>query len=188
MENIPIKLDFEKIENEQDKRKYSSTQNSKHNLSKSQRHNNYNKYNFFNKKDFLKNKRKFKKKQKNEIPDTPHNTGQYLCHIYQENESKSKQKRENEEDEDNLGLNFFEEDDDYDDLGTGIFDFKFNEDTKRERLMSLEGKDLQDFLFTPEEIKDEQKIFKSAISFDRKENLNLESPEQNDININEEKM
>ena len=57
-----------------------------------------------------------------------------------------------------------------------------------ERLMSLEGKDLQDFLFTPEEIKDEQKIFKSAISFDKRENLNLDSPEQNDININEEKM
>ena len=64
MENIPIKLDFEKIENEQDKRKYSFAQNSKHNLSKSQRHNNYNKYNFFNKKDFLKNKRKFKKSKK----------------------------------------------------------------------------------------------------------------------------
>ena len=186
MENIPIKLDLEKIESEQNQRKYSFTQNSKHNLSKSQRHNNYNKYNFFNKKDFLKNKRKFKKKQKNEIPDTPHNTGQYLCHIYQANESKSKQRKENEDD---IGLNFFDDDDcNYDDLGADIFDFKFNEDSKRERLMSLEGKDLQDFLFTPEEIKDEQKIFKSAISFDKSENLNLDSPEQKEMNINEEKI
>ena len=191
MENIPIKIDIEQIKKESNKRKDSFSENSKHNLSKSQRHNNYNKYNFYNRKDFLKNKRKFKKKQKTEIPDTPHNTGQYLCHIYQSKDPKNKQKKENEEDNDDLGLNFFEDDDDdcnYGDIGGEIYDFKFNEDLKRERLMSLEGKDLHDFLFAPEEIKDEQKIYKSAISFDKRDNFNLDSPEQNDILINEEKM
>ena len=192
MENIPIKIDIDQINKESTKRKDSFSENSKPNLSKSQRHNNYNKYNFYNRKDFLKNKRKFKKKQKNEIPDTPHNTGQYLCHIYQSKDPKNKQKKENEEDNDELNLNFFEDDDDdcnYDDLGGEIYDFKFNEDLKRERLMSLEGKDLHDFLFTPEEIQEEQKIFKSAISFDKRNNFNLDSPEQNDeIHINEEKM
>lgn len=184
MENIPSKLNLDQINPEMKKRRNSFSGNNRQNLSKSQ--NIFNKYNYYKKKDFLKNKRKNKKKLKNEIPDTPHNTGQYLCHIYQSNESKLKQKSQNEEGALESGINFFEDDDDDDNDNLGNFDFEFNEDTKRERLMSLEGKDLQDFLFIPEEVNEEQKIFKSAIAFDNRESLNLDSPMENSMPINED--
>ena len=48
-----------------------------------------NKYYYGNKK-FLNNKRKDKKRNKTEMPQTPHNTGQYLSHIHQEYEPKKK--------------------------------------------------------------------------------------------------
>ena len=94
MENIPIKLDLRQInsdisdkQNNENKFGFSSFKK-KNFLSKSQRNKDFPNNYIFNKKDFLKNKRKSKNKIRNEIPDTPHNTGQYLCHIYQENEIK----------------------------------------------------------------------------------------------------
>ena len=190
MNSISIKEENEFTSNANDK-KNNITQkesNTKNNLSKSQNVNYFHKYYKNKKKEFLKNKRKNKNKSKNEIPDTPHNTGQYLCHIYQAQESKNKQKQENNENDDmESGLNFFDEDDDdYD--GLDNFDFKYNEDSKRERLMSMEGKELEDFLYSPGEKKEEKKISKSAISFDNKENhLDLELNVLDDCPIIEEK-
>ena len=89
------------------------------------------------------------------MPDTPHNTGQYLSHIHQEFDPKKKSSEKNNIDE--LGCNeiisCFEEDneDDIDDLCNFNFDFEFMKDKKRERLMSMEGKDLHNFLFKPNE-------------------------------------
>ena len=137
-----------------------------------------NKYYFNGNKRFLKNKRKDKNSIRCEMPDTPHNTGQYLCHIYQENQSKENKKQKYNDENDDLGMNFFEEDDN-DDFGDDYLDnlgIKFDEDPKRERLMSLEGKDLENFLFTPGNKINDKKIFKSAILFDNPENhINLDS-------------
>ena len=114
-----------------------------------------NKYYFNGNKRFLKNKRKDKNSIRCEMPDTPHNTGQYLSHIHQEFDPKKKSSEKNNIDE--LGCNeiisCFEEDneDDIDDLCNFNFDFEFMKDKKRERLMSMEGKDLHNFLFKPNE-------------------------------------
>ena len=116
-----------------------------------------NKGNFNGKKHYLKNKRKDKDKNRirQEMPNTPHNTGQYLSHIHQEFDPKKKSSEKNNIDE--LGCNeiisCFEEDneDDIDDLCNFNFDFEFMKDKKRERLMSMEGKDLHNFLFKPNE-------------------------------------
>ena len=184
MENIPFELDIKQIKSD-----FSEKSNTKDNLefdyfkkknslSKSQINKDFHKKFIFNKKDFLKNKRKKKNKIKNDIPDTPHNTGQYLCHIYQENQSKENKKQKYNDENDDLGMNFFEEDDN-DDFGDDYLDnlgIKFDEDPKRERLMSLEGKDLENFLFTPGNKINDKKIFKSAILFDNPENhFNLDS-------------
>ena len=137
----------------------------------------------------MKSKKRNKNKMKNDIPDTPHNTGQYLCHIYQENESKDNKKQKDNNEEEDLGINFFEEDDndDFADDYLESMGIKFNEDSKRERLMSLEGKDLENFLFSPMNSNEDKKIFKSAIILDNPENhLNLDlgncydSPEMKD--------
>ena len=191
MENIPIKININKINSDNSAKKHSFTPNNlalKHKHSKSLKEINFNKYSSIHKKDFLKNKRKNKIKLKDDIPDTPHNTGQYLCHIYQSNETRAKQK-ENEEGEVESGLNFF--DDDEEDLeynGLGDFEFKYSEDSKRERLMSLEGKELQNFLFTPEENNEEKKLFKSAITFNKIENeLDVIFPDLNESPMFEEK-
>ena len=112
--------------------------------------------NFNGKKHFLKNKRKDKNRIRQEMPNTPHNTGQYLSHIHQEFDPKKKSSSLNKEIDD-LGCNeiiscFEDEDDDFDELGNFNLDFEFIEDKKRDRLMSMEGKDLHNFLFKPNEI------------------------------------
>ena len=116
-----------------------------------------NKGNFNGKKHYLKNKRKDKDKNRirQEMPNTPHNTGQYLSHIHQEFDPKKKSASLNKE-IDELGCNeiiscFEDEDDDFDELGNGNLDFEFVEDKKRDRLMSMEGKDLHNFLFKSNE-------------------------------------
>ena len=196
MEDIPFKLDLKQIKSDVSEK--SNNQDSldfgflkkKTSLSKSQRHTDFHKNFFFNKKGFMKSKKRNKNKMKNDIPDTPHNTGQYLCHIYQENESKdNKKQKDNNNEEEDLGINFFEEDDndDFADDYLESMGIKFNEDSKRERLMSLEGKDLENFLFSPMHSNEDKKIFKSAIILDNTENhLNLDlgncddSPEMKD--------
>ena len=131
----------------------------------------------------MKNKRKNKFRIKNEALDTPHNTGQYLCHIYKVNELKDS-KKPKESENDNLGLNFFEdeEDDDFDD----DFEFKINEGSKRDRLMSMEGNDIDNFFMSPKE--NDKKIFKSAILLDKPENhLNFDFNDLNNPPLIEEK-
>ena len=137
------------------------------------------KYSNYGNKQFLKNKRKDKKRNKNDIPETPHNTGQYLSHIHQEFEPKRKSsqiEKENENDESENYINGFEDDneDDFDEIGN--LDYDFVNDKKRERLMSLEGKDLQDFLFKPNET-GENNIVKTSLDFNEKNedfDLNLQ--------------
>ena len=74
--------------------------------------------------------------------------------------------------------------DDDDDEDLGEFDFDFINDKKRDRLMSMEGKDLKDFLFKPNENEngneneDNNKLSKSDL------NLNLqEIKEENDLDL-----
>ena len=133
-------------------------------------------------KKFLKNKRK-NKRNKNEMPETPHNTGQYLSHIHQELEPKRKSSMDGKNSEDFVlnEISCFDDDDDED---LGEFDFDFINDKKRDRLMSMEGKDLQDFLFKPNENEngneneDNNKLSKSDL------NLNLqEIKEENDLDL-----
>ena len=142
----------------------------------------HSKYYFNKNKKFLKNKRK-NKKNKNEMPETPHNTGQYLSHIHQELEPKRKSSLDGIKSDD-----FIENEiscfDDNDEEDIGEFDFDFINDRKRERLMSMEGKDLPDFLFKPEKNENENeneennKLSKSDL------NLNLqEIKEENDLDL-----
>ena len=49
-----------------------------------------NKINYKGNKQFLKNRKKDKNRIRQEMPDTPHNTGQYLTHIHQELSKKNK--------------------------------------------------------------------------------------------------
>ena len=131
-----------------------------------------------NRKTFLNNKRKDKKRNKNEIPDTPHNTGQYLSHIHQENEPKVKNaQNEKMENSEYNEIKYFEENEDgLDDFGN--FDYEFVNDKKRERLMSLEGKDLENFLFKKNNSDNDKE------NKDNKENIfvktSLDFKEQND--------
>ena len=153
---------------------YQSYPQGKNNISKFQKKYNENdKYYFNGNKRFLKNKRK-NKKIKNKMPETPHNTGQYLSHIHQEFEPK----RKTSQDGKNIDELGFHEiscfDDDVDDIGD--FDFDFVNDKKRERLMSMEGKDLQDFLFKQNENEDNNKLSKSDIKID-------EIKEENDFDL-----
>ena len=73
-------------------------------------------------------------------------------------------------------INCHEDEDDLDELGN--FDFDFINDKKRERLMSLEGKDLHDFLFKPNE-NGENNIVKACLHFSE-DNENIEE----DIKLN----
>ena len=126
-----------------------------------------NKYYYNGNKKLLNNKRKDKKRNKNEMPQTPHNTGQYLSHIHQEYEPKKKCSQVEKENDDLecKDINCFEDaDEDLDELGN--FDFDFINDKKRERLMSLEGKDLHDFLFKPNKNENgENTIVKPCLNF-----------------------
>ena len=180
MENIPMKLDMRQINSVINDKQINdgnlgfSCLKKNRFLSKSQRNEDFSKKFFLHRKDFLKNKRKNKKKILNEIPNTPHNTGQYLCHIYQENEMKENKNQKNNINDD-FGINFFDEEDDFADDFLENLDFKLNEGSRRERLMSMEGKDLEDFLYKHEDIKEEKKLFKSAIILNKPENhINIE--------------
>ena len=97
-------------------------------------------------------KRKDKKGMKNEMPKTPHNTGQYLSHIHQEcfNKKKASQLNKDINDNDMENINFYEDnEDDNDDIDNINLDFQFIQDKERDKIMALEGKDLHDFLFKP---------------------------------------
>ena len=141
-----------------------------------------NKYFYNGNKKFLNNKRKDKKRNKNEMPQTPHNTGQYLSHIHQELEPKKKFSQAEKETDDiecNYINCFEEDDDDCDELGN--FDFDFINDKKRERIMSLEGKDLHDFLFKPSQNeKGENNFVKTSLSFS---DNNEDIEEDNKLNL-----
>ena len=140
-----------------------------HNLSKSLINDNSYKYFIHNKKNFLKNKRK---KSKNENRDAPHNTGQYLCHIHRSPDFKINP-MEKDDEINNIGLNFFEEDENFDEDDLD-FDLMPVEDKKRDRLMSVEGKDIESFLFSNNETKEEKNITKSALLLgETKDNLNI---------------
>ena len=187
MNDIPLKIDIKEIKSEMSD-KTSGKKNldfrnfkNKTNLSKSQKIS-FDK-NYYYKKDFLKNKRKKKIKTKIEIPDTPHNTGQYLCHIYQANESKDKKSQKENENND-LGLNFFEDNDEDNDDFFDDLEYKIDEDSKRERLMSMDGKEMENFLMSPEDKKDGKKLFKSANLLEKSENnfgFNLDEIEESPI-------
>ena len=73
-------------------------------------------------------------------------------------------------------INCHEDEDDLDELGN--FDFDFINDKKRERLMSLEGKDLHDFLFKPNG-NGENNIVKACLHFNE-DNEDIEE----DIELN----
>lgn len=123
------------------------------------KHHKGNKYYSNDHKNFLKNKRRDKNSIRYQMPETPHNTGQYLSHIHREFDSKRKSSNTGKE-KDNLGcdeqISCFEDDDEeVESLGNTNFDFQFIEDKKRDRLMSMEGKDLHDFLFRSDEKKEE---------------------------------
>ena len=125
---------------------------------KSKKYHRINKFYSTEQKKFMNNKIKEKNNIGMLMPQTPHNTGQYLSHIHQEFDSKKKP-TQSCTNLDNLGIkeeiNGFEDDCDEESLGN--FDFQFIEDKKRDRLMSMEGKELHDFLFKPDEKKDEDK-------------------------------
>ena len=137
----------------------------------------HSKYYYNQNKKFLKNKRK-NKRNKNEMPETPHNTGQYLSHIHQVLEPKRKNSLDEKDTEDFALKEISCFDDDDEDLGE--FDFDFISDKKRDRLMSMEDKDLKDFLFKPNnnENEDNNKLSKSDL------NLNLqEIKEEIDLDL-----
>ena len=96
------------------------------------------------------NKRKKDKKYiKNEMPETPHNTGQYLSHIHQESFNKKKVSQLDEDANDNNEhINYYiDNEDDNDDIENINLDFQFVKDKDRDNIMSLEGQKLNDFLF-----------------------------------------
>ena len=119
-------------------------------------------------KSFSKSNNKFlnkKRKEKNKnmvVPETPHNTGQYLSHIHQGldpkkksnviNKEKDKDDKKENNLENNNKINLFEDDEEnLDDFGNMNFDFEFINDKNRDKLMSMEGKNLSDFLFKSKE-------------------------------------
>ena len=179
MESLQNTMKLEEIDlfpykSEQKNNLYQSYPQAKNFSSKfKKRYNGNNKYYYNGNQRFLKYKRK-NKKNKNEMPETPHNTGQYLSHIHQEFQQKRKSSQDgNDEDLDFNGISCF--DDDLDDIGD--FDFDFINDKKRERLMSMEGKNLQDFLFKPIENENDEnnKLAKSDINLEEiKEEMDLD--------------
>ena len=137
-----------------------------------------------------------KRKNKNTVPETPHNTGQYLSHIHQGFDPKKKQIEINKEKDadkdkdkddkdmnnlDNNNINLFEDDgEDLDDFGNINYDFEFIKDKNRDKLMSLEGKNLSNFLFKSKENgNDENKNLVKNICFienkDKDKNKDKES-------------
>ena len=109
-----------------------------------------NKINYNGNKQFLKNRKKDKNKIRQEMPDSPHNTGQYLTHIHQELSKKNKSTSSSKDTGDLIGneiISCFEDEDNSDDFGDLNLDFQFIEDKKRDQLMSMEGKDIHNFLF-----------------------------------------
>ena len=145
-----------------------------------------NKINYNENKHYLKNKIKDKKKIRQEMPDAPHNTGQYLSHIYQELSRKNKSpssNKDNDELAENEIISCFEDEDNSGDLQNLNLDFQFIEDKKRDQLMSMEGEDIQNFLFNhkekekeKEEIEDNNNInnkVKSGINFNENKGENL---------------
>ena len=140
------------------------------------------------KKLFIKNKRKDKKRIRQEMPDSPHNTGQYLSHIHQELNKKNKSTSLSKDNDELIGneiINDFEEEDNSDDFQNLNLDFPFFEDRKRDQLMSMEGEDIQNFLFNHKEKEKEKEEIgnnhninnnKSGISF-------CEIKEDNSLNL-----
>lgn len=132
------------------------------------------KFDFYKKKWKSNKERKFlnnKRKEKNfhtsqfkpSMQETPHNTGQYLSHIHQEMGIKRKSSKNGEKEmksDENENLNDNENDEhcfigcyesDGDDFGFCDYnddsDFEEHYNKKRDRLLSLEGKDLENFIF-----------------------------------------
>ena len=131
-------------------------------------------------KTLLSKKRKDKNKNKNVIPETPHNTGQYLSHIHQGYEPKKKSNHKNKDKDKDKNINhspnkkeiaLFEYDEELDDFGNIDFDYQFIEDKKRDKLMSMEGHNLNDFLFKSKENGSEENkhLIKSVVFNKNKE-------------------
>ena len=119
-----------------------------------------NKIKYNGNKQLLKNRKKDKKRIRQEMPDSPHNTGQYLTHIHQELSKKNKSSSSSKDTGDLIGneiISCFEDEDNSDDFGNLNLDFQFIEDKKRDQLMSMEGKDIQNFLFNHIEKEKEKK-------------------------------
>ena len=137
-----------------------------------------NKINYKGNKQFLKNRKKDKNRIKQEMPDSPHNTGQYLTHIHQELSKKNKSSSSSKDTGDLIGseiISCFEDEDNLDDFGNLNLDFQFLEDKKRDQLMSLEGEDIQNFLFNHKEKEKEE----------TGDNHNINNKIKNGINFNE---
>ena len=115
------------------------------------------KNNYKGNKNFSNSKRNNKNKMRYKIPETPHNTGQYLSHIHQEsfNKKKASQLTNNigvDDKGDNAQMDYFvDNDDENEDMGDFNFDFQFIQEKDRDKLISLEGKNLHDFLFNEKE-------------------------------------
>ena len=137
-----------------------------------------NKKNYKGNKQFLKNRKKDKNRIRQEMPDSPHNTGQYLTHIHQELSKKNKSSSSSKDTGDLIGneiISCFEDEDNSDDFGNLNLDFQFLEDKKRDQLMSMEGKDIQNFLFNHKEKEKEE----------AGDNHNINNKIKSGINFNE---
>ena len=137
-----------------------------------------NKINYKGNKQFLKNRKKDKNRIRQEMPDSPHNTGQYLTHIHQELSKKNKSSSSSKDTGDLIGseiISCFEDEDNLDDFGNLNLDFQFLEDKKRDQLMSMEGEDIQNFLFNHKEKEKEE----------TGDNHNINNKIKNGINFNE---
>ena len=146
---------------------------------------------------FLNKKRK--EKNKNTVPETPHNTGQYLSHIHQGFDPKKKSNEINKEKDidknkdkddkdmnnlDNNNINLFEDDgEDLDDFGNINYDFEFIKDKNRDKLMSLKGQNLSDFLFKSKENgNDENKNLVKNICFIENKDKDKEQDKESNKN------
>lgn len=115
------------------------------------------KWNHNKNKKFLNNKRK-DKKFNSQFCETPHNTGQYLTHIHQEllgpkrKESKDIEDKEvNDQFNKRYNYDLLDFDDEFlDFVGENEFEDKLIQ--KRERLLSIDGKELENFLYTTTEL------------------------------------
>ena len=136
------------------------------------------KINYNGNKHFLKNRKKDKNRIRQEMPDSPHNTGQYLTHIHQEFCKKNKSPSSSKDTGDLIGneiISCFEDEDNSDDFGDLNLDFQFIEDKKRDQLMSMEGKDIHNFLFNHKEKEKEE----------AGDNQNMNDKVKSGINFNE---